>query len=161
MKILQITGSISSKRGGPSFAIWGICESLQQQGFEVHIVTTDDDGPHGRLNVQHGNFITKNNIPVIYFPRQTGFYAFSFPLAQWLRQHIQEYDVVHTHALFTFAPIVGARIAKSAKIPYVMRPLGTLNRWGRENRRSFIKKGVLIGGRRTIASIGCCCPFYS
>lgn len=143
LKVLQVTGSISPKRGGPSFAIWGICEALQLQGIEVHILTTDDDGPDARLAVPNGQFVVERNIPVIYFPRQTSFYAASLPLVAWLYKHIHEYDLIHTHALFTFVPVASATVARYAGVPYVMRPLGTLNRWGREQQRPTVKKSSI------------------
>ncbi len=139
MKVIHVTGSVSLKRGGPSQAIWGMAMGLQKSGIEVCIATTDDDGPHSRLDVTYNQFVDVNGVPVIYFPRQTSFYASSWPLYSWLKDHISDYDLVHAHGLFTFAPLAAARAAFLNQVPYIIRPLGTLNRWGRANRRPFLK----------------------
>jgi glycosyltransferase involved in cell wall biosynthesis len=46
-----------------------------------------------------------------------------------LYDRVRDFDVVHVHALFSFAAIPGCRAARRAAIPYVMRPLGTLDAW--------------------------------
>jgi glycosyltransferase involved in cell wall biosynthesis len=45
------------------------------------------------------------------------------------------YDVVHVHALFSYATIPGCRAAVHAPVPYVLRPLGTLSEWSLGHRR--------------------------
>jgi glycosyltransferase involved in cell wall biosynthesis len=69
-----------------------------------------------------------------------GFYTVSLPLSRWLAAHVEEYDVVHIHALFSFSSTVGAFWAGRRGIPYVVRPLGVLNTWGMQNRRRLLKK---------------------
>ncbi len=75
-----------------------------------------------------------------YFPRQTKFYTFSWPLTCWLAQRIHHYDLVHIHALFSYAALPAAYWARRYNIPYIVRPLGVLNRWGVKNRRPYLKK---------------------
>jgi len=74
-----------------------------------------------------------------YFPRQSRFYTVSLPLGQWLRQRSGNYDVVHIHALFSFSSVAAAVAAGGCGTPYIVRPLGTLNRWGMQNRRRRLK----------------------
>jgi glycosyltransferase involved in cell wall biosynthesis len=74
------------------------------------------------------------------FPRQTAFYTVSLPLNRWLALHVADYDVVHIHALFSFSSIAAAYWARKRQVPYVVRPLGTLNRWGMKNRRRWLKR---------------------
>ena len=74
------------------------------------------------------------------FPRQTRCYTFSFPLTRWLAQRSDRYDVIHLHALFSYPAVVAAACARRAAIPFVVRPLGTLNRWGMAQRRPWFKK---------------------
>jgi glycosyltransferase involved in cell wall biosynthesis len=47
---------------------------------------------------------------------------------------------VHIHALFSFATLPAAYWAHRRGVPYVIRPLGTLNEWGMRNRRPWLKK---------------------
>jgi glycosyltransferase involved in cell wall biosynthesis len=56
-----------------------------------------------------------------------------------LGQNVTKFDLVHVHALFSFSSTMAARIARKKSVPYIVRPLGVLNRWGMENRRRIPK----------------------
>lgn len=116
-----------------------VARGLAQAGLEVHVATTDDDH-RGRLEVPHNVPVVEEGVTYWYFPRQTRFYTFSWPLAQWLARHVQDYDLVHIHALFSYATLPAAFWAARRAVPYVIRPLGTLNRWGIRNRHPWLKK---------------------
>ncbi len=116
-----------------------IASGLARAGLEVHIAATDDNGRE-RLNVLHAIPMIQEDVTYWYFPRQTRFYTFSWPLSQWLAQHVPDYHLVHIHALFSYAAIPAAFWASHYGIPYMVRPLGTLNRWGRRHRRMWLKK---------------------
>jgi glycosyltransferase involved in cell wall biosynthesis len=112
-----------------------------QAGIKVTVATTDDDGPGARQSVPLEQPIQGDDGATYhYFPRQLGFYTVSWPLRQWMRRSIREFDIVHIHSLFSFPSIVAARAARHAGVPYIVRPLGVLNRWGLENRRPFLKR---------------------
>jgi glycosyltransferase involved in cell wall biosynthesis len=116
-----------------------MARGLVQAGLEVHVAATDDNG-HGRLRVPHGVPVIEDGVTYRYFRRQTRFYTFSWPLSRWLARHVRDYDLVHVHALFSFASVAAAHWAARAGVPYVVRPLGTLNRWGMEVRRPWLKR---------------------
>jgi glycosyltransferase involved in cell wall biosynthesis len=44
------------------------------------------------------------------------------------------------HALFSFAPVVAAWLARKAGVPYVIRPLGVLANYGMTQRRPLLKR---------------------
>ena len=138
-KILHVIPSVSPARGGPSFVMRTLARALSRENLELHVVTTDDNGP-GRLSVALGVPRVEEGATFWYFPRQIRTYTVSFPLALWLRRNIHKYDLVHIHALFSFPAIAAARAAHRARVPYIIRPLGTLNRWGFENRRPWLKR---------------------
>ena len=105
------------------------------------MVTTDDDGPGRRMvgiPLEH-EMPQNGGWTVRYFSKQTEFYKVSLPLRRWLSAHVADYDIVHVHALFSYASLVGARAASRNRVPYIIRPLGVLNRWGLENRRRWVK----------------------
>src|SRR5207248_1160841 len=77
---------------------------------------------------------------IIWFRRDFEPYKISFGLAKWLRENVTKFDLVHVHALFSFSSTMAARIAHKENVPYVVRPLGVLNRWGMQNRRRLPKK---------------------
>jgi glycosyltransferase involved in cell wall biosynthesis len=139
VKVLHVIPSLSPARGGPSAALPLMASSLARAGIEVDIVTTDDDGA-GRMLVRPDEAITSSNVTTHYHPRQTRFYTFSWPLTRWLRLHVRDYDLVHIHALFSYAAAPAAFYARRCKVPYVVRPLGTLNRWGMLHRRRWLKQ---------------------
>ncbi|MFM7577236.1 MAG: glycosyltransferase, partial [Microcystaceae cyanobacterium] len=54
---------------------------------------------------------------------------FSWSLLQWLKTHVADYDLVHTHTVF--CPLVSwaSRICHRQKIPYLTTPHGMLEPW--------------------------------
>jgi glycosyltransferase involved in cell wall biosynthesis len=139
MKILQVIPSVGPLRGGPSQALRSIVAALTDAGVSVDVVTTDDNGPL-RLSVACGIPTREHNATFRYFPCQTNFYTFSWPLTKWLARHTPDYDVVHIHALFSYPATISALFSRRCRVPYVIRPLGTLNRWGIRNRRPWLKQ---------------------
>jgi len=138
-KILHVIPSVGPQRGGPSVLMRTLARALSQAGMEVHVATTDDNGTD-RLRVPLGVPQHEDGATFWYFPRQTRFYTFSWPLTRWLARHVREFDLVHIHALFSYAALPAALLAHRAGVPYIVRPLGTLNRWGIANRRPWLKR---------------------
>lgn len=140
MRVLHVIPSLSPTSGGPSFALPAMARSLQPHEVSIIAATTDDDGPGRHLScVTHGVETPQDGWSALYFPKQTEFYKVSLPLRSWLRAHVAEFDVVHIHAVFSFASLVAGHAAAARGVPYIVRPLGVLNRWGMENRRKLVK----------------------
>src|SRR5687768_10444085 len=112
---------------------------LSEAGVHVDVVTTNDDGPRRRTAVPLHRPVTRDGFTGFYFAKQTDFYKVSLPLARWLRQHVSDYDLIHIHALFSFACSAAAFSARRLGVPYIIRPLGVLNHWGTEHRRPWLK----------------------
>lgn len=130
MRILQIVPSISLIYGGPSQMVLGLSEALAGQGAQVTIVTTDANGDSGQapLAVPIDHPIDQDGYRIRYFrcwPFQR--YKFSPALLIWLARHAHEYDVAHIHALFSPLSTAAATVCRWAGLPYVLRPLGTLD----------------------------------
>ena len=140
MRVLHIIPSLSPKHGGPSFAIRAIARALANVDVDVTIATTDDNGNDARFDVALDTPIREEGATIFYFRRDILPYKISFGLARWLNQKIAEFDIVHIHALFSFSSTVAARAARRHRRPYIVRPLGVLNRWGLQNRRSLAKR---------------------
>ena len=139
LRVLHVIPSVAASSGGPSKAIAQMERVLSEAGHEVVTVATDDDGPGRRLTVAAGTAVQCNGATRLYFPLQCRPYKVSLPLLAWLRREVPNFDVVHVHALFSFAPVAAARIARRAGVPYIIRPLGVLNRYGMERRWKSIK----------------------
>ncbi|MEA5572965.1 hormogonium polysaccharide biosynthesis glycosyltransferase HpsP [Calothrix sp. UHCC 0171] len=130
MKVLQIIPSISLIYGGPSQMVLGLAPSLAKAGVEVTILTTDSNGDRGQksLDVPLNKPVKKDGYEIIYF-RCSPFrrYKFSLDLLNWLNKHANGYDLAHIHALFSPVSSFAARICRQQKLPYILRPLGTLD----------------------------------
>lgn len=117
-----------------------LAQALGEAGVEVTVVSTDDDGPGMRLQVPLGLEIQgREGAHYLYFRKNTDFYKFSWQLTRWLTRHVSDFDLVHVHALFSYASTAAALIARRKAVPYIIRPLGVLNRWGMQNRRRIVK----------------------
>ncbi len=140
MKVLHVIPSVSVVHGGPSRAMVNIERALAGRGIEVTTVTTNDDGDDRTLPVQCGSPIVTPYATRWYFPRTTVFFKVSIGLGQWLRRNVKSFDVVHVHALFSFAPVAAAFIARQAGVPYVLRPLGVLAPYGMTKHHPALKR---------------------
>ena len=130
MKILQIIPSISLVYGGPSQMVRGLSTALAKQGIDVTILTTNANGDSGQapLDVPLNQPVNENGYQVRYFPCSPfRRYKFSLDLLNWLKTHASEYDLAHIHALFSPVSSTAATVARSQKLPYILRPLGTLD----------------------------------
>lgn len=140
MKVLHVIPSMSPKDGGPSFVMPLIARGLQRAGVAVDVATTVGDEEAALLDGDPGRPVTRDNVNYFYFRRQAEFYKVSRPLTRWLARHIGDYNLVHIHALFSYATSAAANLAIKNRVPYIIRPLGALNRWGMENRRRLLKQ---------------------
>jgi glycosyltransferase involved in cell wall biosynthesis len=140
MKVLQVIPSVSVVHGGPSRAIVDIERALAARGIVVTTVTTNDDGDGSTLPVKCGMPIALPDATRWYFPRSLVFYKPSIALGLWLKENIGAFDIVHAHGLFSFAPIAAAIVARRACVPYVLRPLGALHRYGMTRHHPLLKK---------------------
>jgi len=138
LRVLHVIPSIGPARGGPSTVIRTMARGQVESGLEVHVATTDDNGPD-RLPTPGGAPLKEEGVFYWIFPRQTRFYTISWPLTRWLMRRVAEFDVIHIHALFSFASVMAAICAQYRGIPYIVRPLGVLNRWGMHKRRRWLK----------------------
>lgn len=140
MRVLHVIASNAQLHGGPSRALALMEKELAGQGLQVVTATTDDDGPGRHNGKPLGRPLQENGVTRWYFRKQMDFYKTSLGLGWWTLCRARTFDVVHIHALFSFNTLVAGWSARLAGVPYVIRPLGTLNHYGVKKRRPWLKK---------------------
>jgi glycosyltransferase involved in cell wall biosynthesis len=140
LRVLQVIASIADVNGGASTAMWSTLDALRLRNVDVDLVTTNEDGLNRLMDVPFGRFIRQRGHRIRYFPARGDRYTTSWPLAAWLLRHVREYDIVHVHGLFRFAPVAAAHAAIVRGVPYVLTLHNTLGEWGLRNRRPLLKK---------------------
>jgi glycosyltransferase involved in cell wall biosynthesis len=142
--------ALAPRYGGPSAALPALCAALREQGVATTIAATDADGD-GRLTVERGVTTTYQGTAAIFFARQfSESFKYSKPLGAWLARNVRAFDVVHVHAVLSHACLSAGRACRHAGVPYVVRPLGTLDPWSLGQKA--LKKRLLLwaAGRRML-----------
>jgi glycosyltransferase involved in cell wall biosynthesis len=154
MKIVQVVPSISLIYGGPSQMVLGLAPALAKEGVEVTLLTTDSNGDNGQkpLDVPLNRPIQQDGYEIIYF-RCAPFrrYKFSLDLVKWLKNHASEFDLAHIHALFSPISSAAAMVCRQQNLPYILRPLGTLDPSDIQKKKQLKKLYVELIERRNLA----------
>jgi glycosyltransferase involved in cell wall biosynthesis len=112
--------------GGPIFSVHGLCRGTVERGHEVHVFTTNVDGP-GVSDVPLERAVNLDGVNVWYFPTGLGRRLYRSPtLSAALRDRIASFDLVHLHSVFLWPTLAAARIAANRRVPYVLSPRGML-----------------------------------
>jgi glycosyltransferase involved in cell wall biosynthesis len=135
MNILHVIPAVAPHYGGPSQAVIEMCRALQHAGLTVDLCTTDADGD-GQLPVELDKPTLYRGVRTHFFRRdRSEAFKFSRSLARWLDNNVARYDIVHIHAVFSHATYAAARACQRQQIPYIVRPLGTLEPWSMQQKR--------------------------
>lgn len=132
LRVLHVVPSLAPEDGGPTRAVLEMEAGLARAGVEVTTVTT----VAGRARP------ARPEAPVrrVCLRRWGAPYKLAPGLAPRLPALLRGHDVVHVHALFSFAPNAAALAARALGVPYIVRPLGTLGRYGLTARRPALKR---------------------
>ena len=150
MRVLHVIPSVSKRSGGPGHAIVPMCKALQRAGIEVTIATTDHDL---EADLERDNSGTLNGVPVHIFAAQLGnSFKYSRPLTSWLNAEIANFDLVHIHAVFNHSSIAAARACARNNVPYIVRPLGTLDPWSMKQKQIRKQLFLRLGARRLLSN---------
>jgi glycosyltransferase involved in cell wall biosynthesis len=125
---------------------------LQNRGVDVVLATTDADGP-GRLPVELGAVHEHEGVPTIFFSRQfSEALKYSHPLSRWLMEHVRDFDCLHLHAVFSHSSLAAARACRRGSIPYIVRPLGSLESWSLRQKPGRKRLALALGATRMLRS---------
>jgi glycosyltransferase involved in cell wall biosynthesis len=106
-----------------------MCRALAERGLDVSLATTDADGP-SRLPVRVGTQVMYQGVPTLFFSARWGErFNYSPAMAHWLVRNVDKFDVVHIHAVFSHPSLAAAGACRARSVPYIVRPLGSLDPW--------------------------------
>jgi glycosyltransferase involved in cell wall biosynthesis len=131
MRVLHVIPGIAPRYGGPSAVILPMCAALARLGVQVEIATTDADGAGHRLD---SSSISSCPVPVHLFRRDfSERWKYSRGLSRALSRHASDYDILHVHALWSFATTAACAAGRRHGTPVIVRPCGMLSpyTWGR------------------------------
>jgi glycosyltransferase involved in cell wall biosynthesis len=128
MRILHVVPTYlpATRYGGPIYSVHALCRALARRGHDVHVYTTNVDGP----TVSHVSLtepVILDGVKIRYFPCGLGRRIYRSPkMGRALKVEISKFDVVHLHSVFLWPTLAGARAARRANVPYVLAPRGML-----------------------------------
>lgn len=145
MRVLHVIPAVAPRYGGPSHAVIGMARAVFPGSADVLIATTDADGPR-HLRVPLESPTDWHGVPTLFFEKQwSEAWKYSRPLARWLDAHAGAFDVAHIHAVFSHACVAAATACRRRRVPYIVRPLGTLDPWSLQQ-KSLRKRVLWHGG---------------
>jgi len=127
LRILHVVPAYAPawRYGGPIRSVHELCRSLARHGHDVHVYTTNVDGPD-TLDLPTGVPIDRDGVKVWYFPVQFRPLWYSRTLGNKLQETVAEFDVLHLHSIFLWPTMAAAREAERRGVPYVAAPRGML-----------------------------------
>src|SRR3954463_1630507 len=135
MRVLHVIPSLAIQDGGPPRAMAAIAKALHRVPVDVTILTTSADNGEHRDAVR-----IIEPVEVVSVRRNVRAYKIGWSAISWLSKNVERFDVVHIHAVFSFLSTAAALMAGRRNVPYIVRPLGVLNRWGMRKRRPLAKR---------------------
>lgn len=128
MRILHVVPTYlpAVRYGGPIYSVHALCRALAERGHDVHVYTTNVDGP-GVSNVPIGGAVLIDGVSVRYFPCGWGRRLYRSPrMIQALNSNVRAFDTLHLHSVYLWPTLAAARIARRTNVPYVLAPRGML-----------------------------------
>ncbi len=134
MNILHVIPAIAPEYGGPSKVILQICQNLNENRIETKIASTNAGFPKNKYPLNKD--FKYEEIDTIFFKKQfSEAFKYSKPLENWLNENVSEYDLVHIHAVFSHSSIAASKACIRLKVPYILRPLGSLDPWSLKQKK--------------------------
>jgi glycosyltransferase involved in cell wall biosynthesis len=128
MRILHVVPSYypAVRYGGPIFAVHSLCRALAARGHDLHVFTTNVDGP-GTTATPVGTPVDLDGVQVRYFPCPLFRRLYWSPaMGRVLHHEVGGFQLVHLHSVFLWPTWAAARAARNGGVPYVISPRGML-----------------------------------
>lgn len=115
-----------TRGGGPVRSVHGLAQSLVDLGHEVHVLTTDRDGPE-RMDVPLDRPVELNGLQVHYRQiRFPGKFYYSPDLARLADELVPRMDAVHVNGMFLWPGAYVSRAARRSGKRLIISPRGML-----------------------------------
>lgn len=150
IRALHVIPAIAPRYGGPSQVVLSVCRALRALRVDARVLTTDADGPGASLPGAPGDQELEG-VPC-RMERRLWSEAFKYSrgVERWLAQGAARFDVVHIHAVFSHASLAAGVACRRAGVPYIVRPLGSLDPWSLEQRRWRKRVAWHLGVKRLL-----------
>ena len=123
LRVLHVVPSLDEEMGGSVTAALGQAQQRTKDGRTTEVVSGADDGD--RLEYLASDF---PEVRWRVFPRSFPRARFqSRALSRWLAGNLDAFDVVHLHGVFHAPALAVLRRTRSARIPFVVQPHGSLD----------------------------------
>jgi glycosyltransferase involved in cell wall biosynthesis len=136
MRVLHVVPSFypAFVYGGPIYSVYELCAELTRLGCEVHVLTTDANGPHRVLDVPKRHDVTlPPGFSVRYCPRLYP-HSVSFAFLRKLPAAVRWADVVHLTGVYSFPTFPALFLARRFRKKVVWSPRGCLTNWAGSRR---------------------------
>lgn len=127
MRVLHVIQSLSRNFGGPATALSELVDAQSKAGLDVDVMTTNVDPAGGVISAPPDRFVAFSGGRARYSSLEWRAPLLSFDFARIVTRDIRNYDVVHVHGLYRLPPAFAAWRARSAGIPYIIQPHGSLD----------------------------------
>jgi glycosyltransferase involved in cell wall biosynthesis len=136
VKILHVIGDLAAFSGGPAKACFEMARAVARRGHQVALYTTDYGQPPGSVPTG-GAPQLRDGVTLRWFPlQQPRFWLTSWPLRRALMADVGGFDLVHVHSLYLFHDWAAEAACRRARVPYIVRPHGTLDPFIQRRRRA-------------------------
>ena len=133
-RVVHVVPSLDLAGGGPARSVVRLARAQQRLGAQVAVVTGDTEQGDGSSALELASSELEihrcRHLPL----------PFELPSGQMLRvleREIPAADLLHLHSLWNGTVTSAARIARSARVPYVISPRGMLDPQAVRQKRSF------------------------
>ncbi|MAM55160.1 MAG: hypothetical protein CMH35_10070 [Microbacterium sp.] len=123
VRILHVKASIDRRMGGSATAVASAAEGTHLAGDRAAVLATVTVGENLTLVEALPSDVGVNLVSRTW----PGRFGFSLPISHWLRAHVRDFDLVIIHEVFSFPAVAAAYWSWRRKIPYVIRPHGSLD----------------------------------
>ncbi|HEY4329480.1 MAG TPA: glycosyltransferase, partial [Phycisphaerae bacterium] len=129
-RILHLTSSIAPSAGGPATVVARLAAAQAAMGHHVTIVSSLDCAERASFEVSVRNIPYFDRVHLLLCPWTSHFQRwFGKRLSPIYESALPFMDVLHIHGMWEPMLLVAAKLARKHKVPYIVRPCGTLDPW--------------------------------